>query len=91
MERYFQIIIKLKANNGSNTTEINLNEGSRLSDPIQIANSSSSYFTNVAVEVTKKIPLPPKSPINYLGPVNTIPFSYEDGMDMFCFGLTSTL
>ena len=26
-----------------------------------------------------------------LGPVYTIPFSYEDGTEMFCFGLPCTL
>ena len=47
-------INNLKTNNGSNITEINSKEGSTLNDPIQIANSFNSYFTNVAVEVTKK-------------------------------------
>ena len=60
-------IIKLKANNGSNITEINSIEGSRINDPIQIANSFNRYFSNVATEITKKIPLTQKSPIDYLG------------------------
>ena len=60
-------IIKLKANNGSNITEINSSEGSRINDPIQIANSFKRYFSSVATEITKKIPLTQKSPIDYLG------------------------
>ena len=60
-------IIKLKANNGSNITEINSSEGSRINDPTQIANSFNRYFSNVATDITKKIPLTQKSPIDYLG------------------------
>ena len=60
-------IIKLKANNCSNITEINSSEGSRINDPIQIANSFNRYFSNVATEITKNIPLTQKSPIDYLG------------------------
>ena len=59
-------IIRLKANNGSIITEINSSEGSRINDPIQIANSFNRYFSNVATEITKKIPLTQKSPIDPL-------------------------
>ena len=60
-------IIKVKANNGSNITEINSSEGSRINDPIRLANSFTRYFSNMATEITKKIPLTQKSRIDYLG------------------------
>ena len=67
MWKGIQNISKLKANNGSNITEISTREGSRLNDPIQIAKSFNSYFINVTNEITKRNPLTPKSPIKYLG------------------------
>ena len=53
MERHSNSI-KLKGNIGSNIKEIKTKEGSRLNDPVQIANNFNKYFNNVANEITKK-------------------------------------
>ena len=47
MWRGFRNIIKLKANVGSNITEIKTEDGCRLDDPVQIANN----FNNVVISL----------------------------------------
>ena len=53
MYRIIQNIIKLRANDGRNIKEIKTKEVCRLDDPVQMANSINSYFTNVANMITK--------------------------------------
>ena len=44
--------------------------GSKISDPVKIANEFNNYFTNVADNITKRIPRTPKSPLDYLSNLN---------------------
>ena len=45
-------------------------DGSKISDPLQIANNFNKYFTSVASDITKRIPRTPKSPLAYLSNPN---------------------
>ena len=45
-------------------------DGSKITDPLQIANNFNKYFTSVASDITKKIPRTPKSPLAYLSNPN---------------------
>ena len=48
--------------------------GYKISDPVKIANEFNNYFTNVANNITKKIPRTPKSPLYYLSNSNVESF-----------------
>ena len=42
------------------------NNGTKITDPTQMANNFNDYFVNVANEITSKIPHNPKSPLNHI-------------------------
>ena len=63
-------IISVKPGNFDSVRFLKDENGSRISDPVKIANEFNNYFTNVANSITKKIPRTPKSPLDYLSNPN---------------------
>ena len=63
-------IISIKPGNFDSVRFLKDENGSRISDPVKIANEFNNYFTNVANSITKKIPRTPKSPLDYLSYTN---------------------
>ena len=63
-------IISLKPGKGDTFSHLINEEGTKVTDPVTIANDFNEYFTTVAGEITKKIPKIPKSPLAYLSNPN---------------------
>ena len=59
-------LISHKSSNSFSINKIKDKEGSVTSDPCKISNIFNDFFVNVADEITKTIPLTPKSPLDYL-------------------------
>ena len=68
-------VIKMKASNDINPIP-NLKDenGTKITDPIIIANKFNDYFLNVANKITSKIPRNPNSPLRYLNDYNNNSF-----------------
>ena len=67
-------IISLKPGACNTISYLKDDDGSHISDPVKIANEFNNYFTNVANEITKKLPRTPKSPLDYLSNPNASSF-----------------
>ena len=63
-------IISLKPGNFDSVSYLKDDNGSKISDPVKIANEFNNYFINVASNITKKLPRTPKSPLDYLSSPN---------------------
>ena len=63
-------IISIKLGNFDSFRFLKEENGSRISDPVKIANEFDNNFANVAINITKKIPRTPKSPLDYLSNPN---------------------
>ncbi len=63
-------IVSLKSNNLETISYLNDTDGSKITDPGEMANKFNHFFTNVASDITKKIPRTPKSPLAYLSNPN---------------------
>ena len=59
-------IISHKSSNSSSINKIKDKEGNVTSEPGRISNIFNDFFVNVADDITKTIPLTPKSPLDYL-------------------------
>ncbi|MCP4484330.1 MAG: reverse transcriptase family protein [Flavobacteriaceae bacterium] len=63
-------IISLKPKTCDAFSHLVSDDGSKISEPVNIANEFNEYFTKVADEITKKIPRTWKSPLSYLANPN---------------------
>ena len=63
-------IISLKPKTCDAFSHLVSDDGSKISEPVNIANEFNEYFTKVADEITKKIPRTRKSPLSYLANPN---------------------
>ena len=63
-------IISIRPGNFDSVRFLKEENGSKISDPVKIANEFNNYFTNVADNITKRIPRTPKSPLDYLSNPN---------------------
>ena len=59
-------IISHKSSSSSAINKIKDKDGSVTSDPCQMSNIFNDFYVNIANEITKTIPLTPKSPLDYL-------------------------
>ena len=59
-------IISHKSSSSSAINKIKDKDGSVTSDPSQMSNIFNVFYVNIANEITKTIPLTPKSPLDYL-------------------------
>ena len=63
-------IISIKPGNFDTVGFLKEGHGSKIVDPVEIANEFNNYFINVAINITKKIPRTPKSPLDYMSNPN---------------------
>ena len=63
-------IISIRPGNFDSVRFLKEENGSKISDPVKIANEFNNYFTNVADNITKRILRTPKSPLDYLSNPN---------------------
>ena len=68
-------VIKIKSNIETNSIpNITDETGSKLTDPVMIANNFNEYFLNVATKISNKIPRNPNTPLRYLNAPNNNSF-----------------
>ena len=63
-------IISIKPGNAETISCLKDEDGTKVNDPVIMANEFNNYFINVASGITKKIPRTPKSPLDYLSTPN---------------------
>ena len=64
----------MKPNSSDTLSHLVDDNGSKISDPVHIANEFNKYFTKVAKGITKNVPRTQKSPLSYLSNPNSDSF-----------------
>ena len=84
-------IINIKSSYVNVVNKLNHTKGNLTTDSINVTNIFNTFFVKVADGITKRIPRPPRSPLDYGGSVNThslcisaaAPCEISDIIDLF--------